>query len=168
MPAITKSELSKKLGVSKPRISQYVKMGLPVRADGKIDLAAAVKWLNATVVRAAPGEDGSIASGSADPDSSAMATLVSARTEKERLNVKLLRQKLARERAQLIPRREAENALAEAGMQVARVFMTMNKWPEEVAAISHAEGEAGVRAFLQKKGDEMRTAVADALDAGNY
>jgi hypothetical protein len=76
-----------------------------------------------------------------------------------------LRQRLARERALLIPRYEAENALAEAGMQVARVFLTMPTWGEEIIAISNSEGAAGVRAFLERKSAELRTAAADALAA---
>jgi phage terminase Nu1 subunit (DNA packaging protein) len=165
MPIITKSELAKKLGVSKARVSQYVKMGLPVLADGKIDLSAALNWLNKNIVHAKPGEEDAIADGSADPAPGEAGSLIEVKTQKERLQVRLLRQRLARERALLIPRYEAENALAEAGMQVARVFLTMPTWGEEIIAISNSEGAAGVRAFLEKKSAELRTAAADALAA---
>jgi phage terminase Nu1 subunit (DNA packaging protein) len=159
---IAKSELAKKLGVSKARVSQYVKMGLPVLSDGKIDLSAALNWLNQNIVHAKPDDD-AIADGSADPASGEAGSLVEVKTQKERLQVKLLRQRLARERALLIPRYEAENALAEAGMQVARVFMSLPTWGEELVAISNSEGAAGVRAFLEKKSAELRTAAADAV-----
>lgn len=42
---ITKSELARRNGISKPRITQLILRGLPVREDGKIDAAAAGKWL---------------------------------------------------------------------------------------------------------------------------
>lgn len=42
---ITKAELATLLGVSRPRVSQLVRDGLPVRADGKLDREAALGWL---------------------------------------------------------------------------------------------------------------------------
>lgn len=42
---VSKSQLAESLGVSRPRISQYVAAGLPVRADGRVDLDAAMAWL---------------------------------------------------------------------------------------------------------------------------
>ncbi|SER58285.1 hypothetical protein SAMN05216548_12710 [Faunimonas pinastri] len=46
MTVITKAALAAELRVSKPRISQYCKRGLPVRGDGKIDREAALNWIN--------------------------------------------------------------------------------------------------------------------------
>jgi phage terminase Nu1 subunit (DNA packaging protein) len=48
---INKTELARRLGVSAPRISQLIGRGLPVRPDGKIDLASALKWTGANVDR---------------------------------------------------------------------------------------------------------------------
>jgi hypothetical protein len=45
MAAITKARLAAELNVSKARVSQYVKRGLPVLGDGKVDLETAVKWV---------------------------------------------------------------------------------------------------------------------------
>ncbi len=45
MPVITKADLARELGVSKSRVSQYVKEGLPVRPDGKLDREAALTHL---------------------------------------------------------------------------------------------------------------------------
>ena len=45
MPKIvTKSVLARELGLSKPRISQLISMGLPVLPDNRVDLATAKRW----------------------------------------------------------------------------------------------------------------------------
>jgi phage terminase Nu1 subunit (DNA packaging protein) len=48
---VNKTELARRLGVSAPRISQLIGRGLPVRTDGKIDLASALTWISANVDR---------------------------------------------------------------------------------------------------------------------
>ena len=45
MTVTTKAALAAELGISKARVSQYVKRGLPVRSDGKLDREEAVKWV---------------------------------------------------------------------------------------------------------------------------
>jgi hypothetical protein len=45
MEAILKSEFAKRLHVSKARVSQMVAQGMPVTADGKIDVPAALNWI---------------------------------------------------------------------------------------------------------------------------
>jgi len=45
MESITKSALARHLGVTPQRVSQYVRRGLPVLQDGKLDLDAALAWL---------------------------------------------------------------------------------------------------------------------------
>lgn len=42
---ITKAELAARLGVSRPRISQLVAQGLPVREDGRVELEPALSWI---------------------------------------------------------------------------------------------------------------------------
>jgi phage terminase Nu1 subunit (DNA packaging protein) len=42
---VTKAELALELEVSRPRISQFVQRGMPVRHDGKVDLLAACRWV---------------------------------------------------------------------------------------------------------------------------
>ena len=42
---ITKAELSRILGVSRARVTQYAHMGMPVLSDGKLDKAACLDWL---------------------------------------------------------------------------------------------------------------------------
>jgi phage terminase Nu1 subunit (DNA packaging protein) len=44
---ISKAALARHLGVAAPRITALIKRGLPVRPDGKIDLAEALEWMRA-------------------------------------------------------------------------------------------------------------------------
>jgi hypothetical protein len=46
---ITKAALARELGLSRARISQLCRTGLPVRPDGKLDRAKAVAWVKANV-----------------------------------------------------------------------------------------------------------------------
>ena len=46
MTIITKAALAAELKVTKPRVSQYVKAGLPVRPDGKLDRETVLHWVS--------------------------------------------------------------------------------------------------------------------------
>lgn len=46
---ITKSQLARELGISRQRVSQLVKRGLPTRSDGYVDLQAACEWVVANL-----------------------------------------------------------------------------------------------------------------------
>ena len=46
---VTKAELSRILGVSRARVTQYTHLGMPVLSDGKLDLAACLGWLSQNV-----------------------------------------------------------------------------------------------------------------------
>ena len=48
---LSKSQLAGALGVSRGRISQLIAVGLPVRADSKIDLDKAAAWYRTNVKR---------------------------------------------------------------------------------------------------------------------
>ncbi|WP_264047973.1 hypothetical protein [Methylobacterium flocculans] len=50
MTITTKAALADELGVTRARVSQYVKAGLPVRSDGKLERDEALNWLNRNVV----------------------------------------------------------------------------------------------------------------------
>ena len=52
METASKAEFARRLGVSKPRVSQLVSQGLPVLDDGRIDLAAGLAWVAQHVDRA--------------------------------------------------------------------------------------------------------------------
>lgn len=45
---VNKTQLAALLGLTKGRITQFVKAGLPVRPDGKLDLDAALAWVTTT------------------------------------------------------------------------------------------------------------------------
>lgn len=45
MRLVTKTKLAEILCVSKSRVSQYVKAGMPVRADGLVDADEATEWI---------------------------------------------------------------------------------------------------------------------------
>ena len=45
MHVVTKAELAEELRVSRPRVSQFIDRGLPVRPDGRIDLKIACHWI---------------------------------------------------------------------------------------------------------------------------
>ena len=46
---VRKSDLAARLGISRPRVSQLVKAGMPVLQDGRVELAAARAWIAARV-----------------------------------------------------------------------------------------------------------------------
>lgn len=50
MTIITKAALADELSISRPRVSQYVKAGLPVRSDGRLNRADALNWLNSNAI----------------------------------------------------------------------------------------------------------------------
>lgn len=57
MIVISKSQLAGELGISRARVSQYVKEGLPIRKDGKIDRESALNWIARNIVPADVDED---------------------------------------------------------------------------------------------------------------
>ncbi|GJD36768.1 hypothetical protein [Methylobacterium aerolatum] len=48
MAITTKAALAAELKISKARVSQYVKAGMPVRSDGKLNREQALNWINRT------------------------------------------------------------------------------------------------------------------------
>lgn len=57
MKVISKAQLADELKISRARVSQYVKRGLPVRSDGKLDRSEALNWLNRSTVGLKSFED---------------------------------------------------------------------------------------------------------------
>lgn len=49
MTITTKAALADELGISRARVSQYVRDGLPVRSDGKLNRDEALNWLNRNI-----------------------------------------------------------------------------------------------------------------------
>ena len=60
MPLVSKSEFAQTLRVSRARVSQYVKQGLPVRPDGLLDLDEALNWVTRNVEPDADGGGASV------------------------------------------------------------------------------------------------------------
>lgn len=58
MSIVTKAAFAVELGVTKGRVSQYLKGGMPVRDDGKVDRVEALNWLNAKRLNLMPGTKG--------------------------------------------------------------------------------------------------------------
>ena len=56
MTIVTKAGLAAELDVTRTRVSQYVKMGMPVRRDGRVDREQALHWI-ANQFAPATGED---------------------------------------------------------------------------------------------------------------
>jgi hypothetical protein len=46
---ITKSKLAKELKISRARVSQYVRLGLPVRRDGRLDRQHVLHWIRQNI-----------------------------------------------------------------------------------------------------------------------
>jgi hypothetical protein len=51
---VSKTQLATILGVTKGRVSQMLALGLPVDPDGRVDLAAARRWVDANIARPDP------------------------------------------------------------------------------------------------------------------
>lgn len=102
---VTKAELAALLGVSKPRISQLVKLGLPVRPDGRVDQAAALAWCDANLD---PNRRRAVRPPEADERRSRLAD-VRAEAEAERLRG--LRLENERRAGNLVDRQAAEAAI---------------------------------------------------------
>ncbi len=51
---VSKTQLAAILGVTKGRISQMVALGMPVDPDGRVNLAAARRWVDANIARPDP------------------------------------------------------------------------------------------------------------------
>lgn len=52
---VKKGELAQRLGVSAARVSQWVRAGLPVLPDGRVDLQQALDWITKNVNRSGGG-----------------------------------------------------------------------------------------------------------------
>ena len=61
----TKTAFAERVGLTKGRISQLVAEGLPVRADGQIDVAEGLAWIEANLDPARRYKGGAVAASSA-------------------------------------------------------------------------------------------------------
>lgn len=65
--AETKTEFAARVGLTKGRISQLVADGLPVRADGRIDVEAGLAWMERNLDPSRRGKGGTVSSGASAP-----------------------------------------------------------------------------------------------------
>lgn len=139
---VTKTEMAKLLQVSPGRISQLLKLGLPVRSDGRLDRQACASWYQGHVFRrpspsdsvASPPPIGQPGAGPAPLGSDtapASGCLVDLRIERERL-------KLRRETLDFEARRTNLMSVAEVRAEVmARATAereALLNWPKRIAA----------------------------------
>jgi hypothetical protein len=65
--AETKTEFAARVGLTKGRISQLVAEGLPVRADGKVDVETGLAWMERNLDPSRRGKGGTLNVGSGTP-----------------------------------------------------------------------------------------------------
>lgn len=65
--AETKTEFAARVGLTKARISQLIGQGLPVRADGKVDVEAGLAWMEKNLDPSRRGKGGAVTTGSGSP-----------------------------------------------------------------------------------------------------
>jgi len=65
--AETKTEFAARVGLTKGRISQLVADGLPVRADGMIDVEAGLAWMERNLDPSRRGKGGAVSTGTSTP-----------------------------------------------------------------------------------------------------
>ena len=51
---ITKAAFARELGVSKPRVTQMVQMGLPVLPNGRLDRRVVLRWRRDNIIAREP------------------------------------------------------------------------------------------------------------------
>lgn len=95
----TKTAFAARVGLSRGRISQLVAAGLPVRADGRIDVAAGLAWIENNLDPARRNRRNK--SGVASPGDAA-ATLTEAKRLHEIVKVQRARLAFEREQGQLV------------------------------------------------------------------
>ncbi len=138
---ITKAQFSRRLQVSKARVSQMIGMGCPVTAEGLIPFGEALAWVEANVSRVArkgvkPGE----AKPSDDDD---LPALVEARTRLILNQVERGKVALAKEQGSLIDREAARRAIAGFSRQIRDQWLNFsNRYGQQLAAACGGEPRA--------------------------
>jgi transcriptional regulator with XRE-family HTH domain len=96
MQGLSKSDLAARLGVHKSRVSQYIRDGLPVLPDGRVDAEAAEAWLAARLdpARQAAARGPGVAEGGGGRLLEARRRKVSAEAERAEMELRLRRGEL--------------------------------------------------------------------------
>ncbi|MBB4287620.1 hypothetical protein [Roseospira goensis] len=154
---VSKSELARRLGLSRGRVSQLVQDGMPTRDDGKLDEAEARAWYEANIDPSRRrGRPVASVSGPAGPDAPATemapgaprngpygashegapTDLTAWRTEHERLKAEERAMRLARERGETLPKADVARLFGDLGRHHRD---TWSQFPTRVAPLLAAE-----------------------------
>ncbi|WP_342361905.1 hypothetical protein [Terrarubrum flagellatum] len=107
-PTDTQAEFARRLRVSRQRVNAMVSAGLPVGKNGRIEVAAGLRWIKANVEQRRGGANPP----QQDDDDGGM-DLTEARRIKIIVDTELARVQLAKERRDLVDRRAVEKGLRE-------------------------------------------------------
>lgn len=169
----TKAAFARRVGVSKPRISQLIARGLPVRSDGKIDVAAALAWMEGALdpakraeqKRSSPVVTPAVTADNEGEGEAAAAggsgSLVAAKTEHEWLKVRRAQTALAKERGDLVDRAEAGRAMFAYARAERDAWLA---WVARVAPEIAAEAGADIRLIASMLDRAVREHLAELAD----
>jgi hypothetical protein len=127
----SKSAFAARTGLSPGRISQLIAEGLPVEADGSIDVEAGLSWMAANLDAARRGKGGSAVAASAKT-----ATLAEARRLHEIVRVQRAKLAYEREQGNLVDAEEARNTVFARARAERDAHLA---WVQRVAPILAAE-----------------------------
>jgi hypothetical protein len=151
-----KTAFAERVGLTKGRISQLVAEGLPVRADGQIDVAEGLAWIESNLDPARRHKGGTVAAGTARTSTLA---------EAKRLHeiVKVQRAKLAYEREQgkLIDADEARGTVFARARAERDAHLA---WVQRTAPLLAAEVSADPRATFAALDRMMREHLEHLAD----
>jgi hypothetical protein len=102
--AVSKAAFAEKVGLTRGRISQLIAQGLPVRADGRIEVEAGLRWMEDNLDADRRNKGGSQAPAGAP-------TLAEAKRLHEILKIQRARLALDKERGDLVSRAEVKAAV---------------------------------------------------------
>jgi len=169
MQVVSKAALARKLEVSRARVSQLIGQGLPVRADGKVDLELALEWISARVDRSvgrkpAPSTSTSESinqPGPADP----LRIIALARARKLLADAKRSERRERAEAGEYVPRTQAVEYAAAFSLLTRDAVMTMaDRLAGKLAATSD---EKECFRILREDGNALLRKVSKAIsDSG--
>lgn len=173
----TKADFARRVGLSRPRITQLAAKGLPVTPDGKVDVGAALEWMSReldptqrvaqskakarpALVPPVPAPVDSDGDGEEDGD------LIAARTEHEWLKVERARLALERDKGDVAPWAEIDRVLFEHGRRHRDAWLA---WSQRVVPDMAAELKvdgARLTAVLRKFVSAHLQELAETTRAG--
>lgn len=154
MPApevVTKSQLAARWGVTPGRVTQYVKMGLPVRDDGRVWLDSAEAWrgqLDPARLKAAGGSD-----------------FATSKAREAAAKAELAELEVLKRRGETIPRSEIEATLLPRLRELRDELLSV---PRDVVLdpVQASQAEEALAATLDRFCDRLAE-MAGAGEAGN-